>query len=95
MTGSRLRKDVQSQTDSRLPASWYLLPENLRRPFWTIKETMQVMGQSRTTIDRLRDDPNSGFPAGRVALPGKGKSRNKGTVWLPALQVLQFMEGSD
>tara|TARA_R110002094_G_scaffold150223_8_gene138694 strand:+ start:457 stop:750 length:294 start_codon:yes stop_codon:yes gene_type:complete len=97
VTGARLQKHVQSQADSGpdLPDSWYLLDASLRKPFWTVAETMLVMGKTRSTIDRWRDDPNSGFPAGRVASPGKGKSRNKGTVWLPALQVLRFMEGSD
>ena len=78
-----------------LPSWWHLLSENLRKPFWSIRECKTFTGYSRSTIDRLRDDPDSGFPAGRVASPGKGRGPNKGKVLLPSLQVIQFMEGRD
>lgn len=93
---SRLPKDVQSQTYSGdLPASWNQVPENLRKPFWTIRECIRVSGCSRSTIDRWRDDPDSGFPAGRVACPSRGRGPNKGTVLLPSARVLQFLEGTN
>ncbi len=76
-----------------LPLTWHALPEALRKPFWTIKETCDATGFSRSSIDRFRDDPNSSFPRGRVASPGVGASRNKGRVLLPALSVLAWMEG--
>lgn len=66
-----------------LPASWALLPEHLRKPFWTIKETCEATNLSRSTIDRMMADPRSVFPKGR---------RARGRILLSALKVLDALE---
>jgi hypothetical protein len=82
----------------QLPDSWPTLPADLQRPAWTIRDTMRVTGLSRATIDRLRDDPASGFPRGRTShTTGRRRSNgpNKGRVLLPAIAVLRWLEGTD
>jgi hypothetical protein len=69
--------------EATLPASWALLPQHLRKPFWTIKETVEATGLCRSTIDRMMSDPRSGFPKGRKA---------RGRVLVSALKVLIALE---
>ena len=82
-------------TDAGLPPSWNLLPTHLQKAFWTIREAAEGTGYSRSSISRFRDDPESGFPRGRVASTARGNGPNKGKVILPAVQVLAWMEGTD
>jgi predicted DNA-binding transcriptional regulator AlpA len=67
-----------------LPASWLALPEQLRKPFWTVTETIEVTGLSRATLNRHWADPRSKFPR---------RKHVGGRVHLNALEVLRFMEG--
>lgn len=73
----------RGSADEALPASWHLLPEGLRKPFWTVQETTQATGLSRSTLHREWSDPRSPFP----------RKRHVGArVHVPALDVLRYME---
>jgi|JI9StandDraft_2_1071091.scaffolds.fasta_scaffold13822_2 predicted DNA-binding transcriptional regulator AlpA len=67
-----------------LPAAWLALPERLRKPFWTVRETIEATGLSRATLNRHWADPRSRFPRRR---------HTGGRVHLNALEVVRFMEG--
>ena len=69
---------------TELPASWLALPQHLRKPFWTVNETIEATGLSRATLNRHWADPRSCFPRRR---------HTGGRVHLNALEVLRFMEG--
>lgn len=66
-----------------LPAAWHALPEDLRKPFWTVEECERATGLSRSTLNREWSDPRSTFP----------KRRRVGRrVHVPAIEVLRHME---
>ena len=54
-----------------LPESWAAVPERLRKPYWTVNETIEATPLSRAGIFRLWADPRSGFPK-RRRVGGRG-----------------------
>lgn len=72
------------QDPDDLPAAWFALRPELRKPFWTVNETIEATGLSRATLNRHWADPRSRLP----------RRRHVGNrVHLNALEVLRFMEG--
>lgn len=64
--------EVRSDVDESLPASWAALPAELRKAFWTVRETVLATGISRSVLYRRWGDPRSTFPrrhpsSGRVS----------------------------
>jgi hypothetical protein len=68
---------------SPVPASWHALPEELRKPYWSVAEAARATGLSRSTLYRMWADPKCKFPKPR------SDSRRQ---LVPAIAVLRHLD---